>query len=128
MPETLLPDVTTEEDVKTLVDAFYELVVDDTMLGPIFTEIAGVDWDKHLPTMYRFWSSMLLGSATYKGQPFSPHAALSEHITPRHFERWIELFFTTIDSHFSGTIAETAKQRAQSIAYIFQSKLAAITL
>lgn len=121
--EPQLPDITTEDDVKKFVDEFYDLVVEDDLLRPIFVDIAQVDFSTHLPKMYQFWSSMLLGSGTYKGQPFPPHFVLREHITPEHFNRWVSLFVGTIDMYFRGPTAETAKQRANSIAWIFQNKL-----
>jgi hemoglobin len=118
-----LPDIKTETDVRAFVDDFYAKVTVDPMLGPIFNEIAGVDWAEHLPTMYRFWGSMLLGTRNYKGVPFPPHAALRAHITPAHFTRWLTLFTESIDKLFQGEMADTAKQRAMNIAFIFQSKL-----
>lgn len=126
MLETMLPDIKTEDDVVLFVDEFYAKVTKDNLLGPIFNDVAKVNWGDHLPTMYRFWSSMLLGSRTYKGAPFPAHAALRAHITPAHFSRWVELFHGTIDSLFQGEMADIAKQRALNIAFIFQSKLAMI--
>jgi len=123
MIETQLPDIESEQDVKTFVDDFYNRVSPDPLLGPIFNDIAAVDWDHHLPTMYSFWSAMLLGTKGYHGAPFPKHAALRAHITPAHFARWVELFIATIDTHFKGEMADTAKQRAMNIAFIFQSKL-----
>lgn len=118
-----LPDIATEADVRQFVDAFYDAVMQDDLLGPIFNDVAAVNWDEHLPTMYSFWSSILLGAATYKGAPFPAHWALKEHITREHFARWLALFERTIDSLFAGEMAEAAKQRAQNIAMVFQVKM-----
>ncbi len=63
-------DISTEEDIKTLVDSFYERVNSDELLSPIFNQMTQVNWDEHLPTMYQFWSSLLLRSNTYRGQPW----------------------------------------------------------
>ena len=51
-------DILTREDIKLLVDRFYDKVQSDPLLGPVFSH---VDWPHHLPIMYNFWSSMLLG-------------------------------------------------------------------
>ena len=118
-----LPDIVSEADVKKFVDAFYDQVMQDDLLGPVFNDIAGVNWDEHLPTMYSFWSSILLGAGTYKGAPFPAHWALKEHITREHFSRWLSLFEATIDSLFTGPMADAAKQRAQYIAMVFQVKM-----
>lgn len=124
---TTLPDITTRADVVRFVDDFYDLVVKDDLLGPIFVDIAAVDFDEHLPTMYQFWSSMLLGVREYSGLPFPPHWELRQHITTSHFTRWVTLFCGVIDTHFHGPTAETAKQRARNIAMIFQLKLGLIS-
>ena len=81
----VLADITTEADIKLLVDSFYDSVNQDELLGPIFNDIANVEWSLHLPTMYDFWSSVLFGTARYKGRPFPKHLALP--IGPAHFQR-----------------------------------------
>lgn len=114
------PQLSTPADIQQLVDAFYEKVRQDACLAPVF-DARIKDWSVHMPTMYRFWSSMLLGTGTYHGQPFDKHQSLP--ITALHFERWVTLFCQTVDEHFAGEKAEEAKFRAQSIAQIFQYKM-----
>lgn len=116
-------DILQAEDVKLLVDTFYEKVNRDGLLAPVFNERAMVDWESHLPKMYAFWGSILLDSNEYRGKPFDVHAKHKEHIYPEHFEQWLKLFFETLDELFEGEKAALAKQRAQSIAAIFQYKL-----
>ncbi|QNF33626.1 group III truncated hemoglobin [Adhaeribacter swui] len=116
-----LVDITTEDDIKTLVDRFYEKVNQDAMLSPIFNDFAKVDWEKHLPKMYQFWSSILLGTFTYAGQPFPKHAFLP--VNPTHFAQWLHLFYQTVNENFSGPIADEAKIRAANIARIFSNKI-----
>lgn len=114
-------DIISEENIKTLVDEFYGEVNKDDLLSPIFNNFAKVDWDHHLPIMYKFWGSLLLGSMSYKGSPFPKHLALP--IEKKHFDRWVLLFVKTIDDHFSGPIADDAKSRAMYIAQTFQYKM-----
>ncbi|GGK84613.1 group III truncated hemoglobin [Rufibacter glacialis] len=114
-------DIQTEEDIRLLVDTFYDNVNQDGLLGPVFNEVAKVNWEHHLPRMYEFWSTVLFGSTAYKGQPFPKHLALP--IERAHFTRWIALFTQTVDDLFAGTMAEQAKQKAASIANIFQMKM-----
>ena len=111
-------DILTREDIKLLVDRFYDKVQSDPLLGPVFSH---VDWPHHLPTMYNFWSSMLLGDQSYRGNPFQKHLPLA--IDGQHFEQWLKLFTETVDHHFSGEKAEEIKMRARSIAGIFQLRL-----
>ncbi|MEL6865707.1 MAG: group III truncated hemoglobin [Bacteroidota bacterium] len=114
-------DITDEEDVILMVDSFYQKVRVDDLLGPVFNDVAQVDWEVHLPKMYGFWNKLILGQPTYKGNPFAVHVPLPIHA--EHFDRWIQLFEQNINEHFTGAIAEHTKLRAQSIAHIFQSKL-----
>jgi hemoglobin len=111
-------DITSRNDIQTLVDNFYEKVKVDGLLGPVF---AGLDWPHHLPIMYNFWSSMLLGDQSYRGNPFEKHVRLA--ITTEHFSRWLQLFKETVDEYFIGEKADEVKMRADSIAGIFQLKM-----
>lgn len=114
-------DISAAEDVRTLVDSFYDKVTRDERLSPIFNDIAHVDWAAHLPVMYRFWESMLFGSGTYQGAPFPKHAVLP--LQKADFDRWLALFMETVDAHFRGPKAEEAKGRAASIADTFAQRM-----
>ena len=116
-------DIINKEDVKLLVDKFYEKVNKHALLSTIFNKVAQVNWEEHLPKMYAFWSSILLDTSEYRGQPFDKHAKHAAHITGDHFVEWLKLFHETIDEHFEGDKAKLAKTRADSIAAIFQYKL-----
>jgi hemoglobin len=60
----------TETTIRVLVDAFYARLRRDPTLGPIFTNaIAEGAWPAHLEKMYAFWSSVMLTSGRYKGNP-----------------------------------------------------------
>jgi len=118
---TNLCDLKTADDIRTLVDSFYEKVGRDELLAPVFNDFARVDWDTHLPTMYRFWESMLLGAGTYEGAPFPKHAVLP--VRKEHFARWLALFVEAVNSHFTGPKAEEAKGRAASIADTFAQRM-----
>ena|SRR5690349_13114688 len=111
-------DITSRADIQLLVDSFYSKVKVDPLIGPVF---AHLDWPKHLPTMYNFWSSMLLGDRSYDGNPFQKHIPLK--IGVEHFERWLQLFTATVDELFAGPVAADAKARAVSIAGLFQHRL-----
>lgn len=117
-------EIRTEEDIKMLVDTFYGKVNKDELLSPVFNNEAQVDWEEHLPKMYKFWGTQLIGSANYFGRPFPPHAAL--HIGQQHFQRWLQLFTETVDELFTGMSAHMAKQKARNIAVVFQYKLGLI--
>lgn len=111
-------DILTRKEVEQLVNQFYNRVRKDDLLAPIF---AHVDWPHHLPIMYNFWSSVLLGDMSYNGSPLSKHLRLS--LTADHFNRWLKLFLVTVDAEFIGPVAEEAKKRANTIATLFQHKM-----
>ena len=112
-------DITDRRDVACLVNVFYDRVRDDRLLGPIFDDVAHVDWATHLPRTYDFWESVLLpASLCSKGTPLVVHCALARHtpITAEAFDRWVTLFKTTVDDLFTGTMADHAKHSAVRIA------------
>ena len=117
-------DITRPEDVRRLVDAFYEKVRRDDVIGYIFNEVAKVDWPHHLPRMYAFWEFLLLGHDTYRGNPLEKHWPVHalEPFTAAHFERWVALFHAAVDDNFVGPKADDAKFRAFAIAETWKPK------
>lgn len=120
-------DIISRDDIVRLVDTFYGHVRADDILGPIFDDVAGVDWAGHLPKICAFWDAVLFGTAGFKGNPLAAHLQLAQ-LTPlgtREFGRWIELFHGTVDALFSGPMAEEAKARASRIAIVMQHHIIA---
>ncbi len=114
-------DILTIDDIRELVDRFYEKVRASELLGKIFDERIKDRWPEHLQKMYRFWQTVLLGEHTYYGAPFPPHAQLPVgHV---HFSKWLELFNVTVDELFAGDKAEEAKWRAARMAEVFAAKI-----
>jgi len=118
-----MADIQSESDIKLLVDSFYGKVRADDLLGPIFQEIIGDHWDKHLETMYKFWGMALFAQSGYSGNPLSKHLALP--IQQAHFNRWLHLFFTTLNEHFDGPVAGAAMKKAGLIARTFLTRITA---
>lgn len=114
-------EIETIEDIKLLVDTFYGRVREDEMLKDIFNEKIGNRWPEHLEKMYRFWQTVLLEEHTYYGSPFLPHAQLP--VEKEHFNRWIELFYGTVDDLFTGDKAARAKWQGERMAEMFHSKI-----
>lgn len=114
-------DILTLEDIKLLVDAFYDKVKINGLLGPVFNQKIQDRWAVHLEKMYRFWQTVLLGEHTYFGSPFPPHAQLP--VGHEHFLKWMELFNETVDELFTGEKAEEAKWRAGKMAELFEFKI-----
>jgi len=118
-------DIQNREDIILLVDAFYKEVQKNDKIGPVFIEVAKVNWSLHLPKMYDFWESILFGTAVYKGSPMLTHFRLKEKTALREeeFSEWKNTFFATVDLLFEGENARLIKQKAQSIADLMHFKL-----
>jgi len=122
-------DIATRSDIEQLVNSFYSKVQNDDVIGPIFNDIAKVDWEHHLPKMYEFFETIILGQKGFKGNPMETHFTLNQQfpLQPQHFERWKSLFFATVDEHFEGDTANAAKQKATSIADLMLFKISSFT-
>jgi hemoglobin len=118
-------DINDRNDIMLLVDTFYKNVALNKEIGPIFTDVAKVDWIHHLPKMYDFWESILFGKAVYKGNPMLTHFALNEQtpLQSEQFNMWKNLFFQTADDLFIGSNAALIKQKTQSIADLMHFKI-----
>ncbi len=109
-----VPALCTEDEVSALVHAFYARVRRDEVLGPIFDRHID-DWDHHLAKLVDFWSSLLLRSGRYSGNPMQAHAALPE-LGADLFERWLGLFGEVAEAQANPRMAAQARALAARIA------------
>lgn len=114
-------DIKNNDDIKTMVDTFYDCIRGDKLLGPIFNSVIKDNWPVHLQKMYGFWQSILFNTQTYGGSAFEPHGKLP--IGKEHFRQWLQLFEENMDKQFEGVKAEEAKLRARKIGEIFYYKI-----
>ncbi|OHT19378.1 group III truncated hemoglobin [Edaphosphingomonas haloaromaticamans] len=108
-----------DEGLKALVDAFYARVRADGALGPIFND-AIADWPEHLDKLAAFWSSVMLTSGRYKGQPVPAHMKHKDRIAPALFGRWLELWAQTTEELMTPGAAVALQDRAARIAQSLQ--------
>ena len=94
----------TEPQIRSLVHAFYERVRGDEVLGPVFESRLAGRWEPHLAKMCDFWSSVLLATGRFRGNPVQAHRTIPG-ISPQHFDRWIELFDSTASEVLPAPIA-----------------------
>lgn len=111
-----------EAGLTTLVEAFYARVRADAQLGPIFNDAIG-DWPEHLEKLAAFWSSVMLTSGRYKGQPVPAHVKHKSRITPALFDRWLALWAETTDALMAPPAAAALQDRARRIAQSLQLAL-----
>src|SRR5688572_25981599 len=78
----IMRDIETREDIREVVTDFYKKAVDDELIGYIFTDVAEIDLEHHLPIITDFWEMLLLGTvnfqAKYRRSPMQIHHALNE--------------------------------------------------
>lgn len=110
-------DIRHRKDIEKLVNSFYDKVKTDEVIGYLFTDVAQVNWELHLPKMYDFWENILFFSANYEGNPMLKHKELHQKstMTKTHFDHWNLLFIQTVDELFQGKKAEEIKNRALNI-------------
>ena len=108
-------DQVTEHGIRQLVDGFYVKVRADPELAPIFARAIPGDWQPHLTKMYGFWSSVMLTTGRYKGNPVAKHLVIPG-VTPELFERWLALFDATCSELFYDTTSDLFRIKAERIA------------
>jgi hemoglobin len=120
-------DIDTRADCEALVRAFYGKALADPVIGWLFTDVARLDVEAHVPQISSFWETVLLGTRSYGGTPFEPHARLHVKAPLRagHFGRWLALWSETVDELFAGERAELAKAHALRVAQAFHRRLQA---
>jgi hemoglobin len=118
-------DLDTPEKIAEMVRRFYADVAQDDLLGPMFNEVARVDWSEHLPKLAAFWCRALLGVPGYQGNPFRAHLLVhaQREFTPAHFERWLTLFHETIELGWTGPNAQRARDLADNVARVHSHQL-----
>lgn len=119
-------DLTSRADVERLVVEFYRRAFADPLIGPIFTDIARMDLEAHLPIMCDFWETVLFRAGRYRRNALQVHRDLHAQapLLPEHFERWLQLWNGTVDDLFAGEKAELAKLQADRVAGSIGRRLA----
>jgi hemoglobin len=117
-------DIRNRKDIEKLVNAFYNKIKTDAVIGYLFTDVAHVNWEEHLPKMYDFWENILFCTGNYNGNPMMRHKELHEKspMTEVHFKHWTTLFTETVDKLFEGSKAEEIKSRAINISLVMMYK------
>ena len=104
-----------EAGLERLVHAFYARVREDAELGPVFND-AIADWPEHLDKLTAFWSSVMLTTGRYKGQPVPAHRKHRERINPALFDRWLALWGETARELMAPEAAPALEAKAARIA------------
>ena len=118
-------DIQTRGDLVILLNDFYSKAIHDSLIGHFFTEVIPIDLETHIPVITDFWESILLNGTDYSRNAVLPHMHINKlsAMEKKHFDRWLLLFTESVNNHFHGPVAETAKQRALSISTVIQIRI-----
>lgn len=117
-PPESLSGLISQDSIRQLLASFYARVRRDPVLGPVFARAVGTtdaDWAPHLERLSEFWSSVMLRTGTYHGDPFSVHRRLPG-LEPAMFDRWLTLFGEACAELFEPDLANAFRARAERIA------------
>jgi hemoglobin len=110
----------TEQLIRKVMYAFYGKVRSDAVLGPIFTNAIGSDWDDHIERIISFWNAATRLRPGYEGKRFMPAHLQHKSIRTEHLPRWRALFRETAREHCSplqsAALVEIAERMAENIA------------
>ncbi len=115
-------EIIDENRLRLLVEAFYAEVRADEELGPIFNDAID-DWPSHLARLTDFWTSVILGSGRYKGQPVPAHLKHKDRMSPELFERWLGIWARTTETMVEPAAANALQIKARRIAQSLQLAL-----
>lgn len=119
-----MPDATAieEREIEIIIPVFYARVRRDPLIGPVFNDAID-DWDHHLGKLVAFWSSIMLTSGRYKGNPTAAHLKHKLRLEPRMFDRWLALWREVTSELVPGPRAEALQEKADRIAQSLQLAL-----
>ena len=122
-----LPDLDGRENIDAMVHGFYQRLLKDPVMAPVFLEVAGIDLQQHLPTICQYWYKMLLGEQDYQRHMMAKHLALDdrEPLTGEHHERWLGHFMANLEGRFAGPMTDRARLIAQRVMHNLYMQLSA---
>jgi hemoglobin len=122
-------ELDTRSEIHDLVVGFYREIVFDDLLGPVFGEVAEVDWPVHIPKLIDYWCRVLLREPGYDGYILDAHQCVHglEPLRIEHFDRWYTLWAATVDERWTGQLAETAKRHAARTGTVLARHLLDVT-
>ena len=117
-----MKDIENRQDIEKVLNLFYEKALEDELIGYLFKDVAKLNLVEPLPIIADFWEMMLFQTVNFQSKygrsPMKKHIELNdkEPLISEHFNRWLNIFFQTIDENFAGEKADLAKYRAKAIA------------
>ncbi len=112
-----LPDLDNPEQISRFVHLFYDRLLSDNRIAPLFLDTANIDLHQHLPTISLYWQKMLLGHREYQNNTMAKHRALNplQTFDELHYQVWLEHFLCTTETHFQGPYTSKARNIAINV-------------
>jgi len=120
-----MKDIETRVDLELLLRAFYNRLLSDNSISYMFTDVAKINLEEHLPHITDFWEQSLFYTGNYRKNVLQIHQNLNskEKLTEAHFTIWLSNFNDTVDAMFKGENSDKIKTRALSIATVMKIKI-----
>ncbi len=111
-------DVLERADIEDIVTRFYQVMLKDPIVGFIFTDVAKIQLEEHLPIIVDFWSDVVFKQRSYHGNTLQKHLDIHQKmpLRPGHFTRWLYLFDKAVSDHHQGGNASLMIERAELVA------------
>jgi hemoglobin len=118
-------DIQNRQDIDKMMRHFYDKLLADEVMAPIFEKVIARGLDHHFDTLVDFWDNILFYTGAYKDNAMIKHVQLNEWypLEKKHFEKWLGHFDNSVDEMFEGEKAEIAKSRAKQIAIVMEMKV-----
>lgn len=114
---TQKPDLDNAKHITQMVHRFYDKLLADELMAPLFLEVAQIDLKAHLPTISLYWQKMLLGDKQYNNNTMAKHRDIN-HKQPfqlEHYDTWLNYFLLTLETHFAGPFTDKAIRIATNV-------------
>ena len=95
---------------------FYGKVRQDAMLGPIFENAIGGNWDRHIEKVILFWTTATRLDTGYKARNFMPAHMRHASIGAEQLSRWLSLFQETLAERCTREASEVLVDIAERMA------------
>lgn len=112
-----LPDLDSPQNIDIFVASFYEKLLSDDVMAPLFLRDAGIEVTTHLSTISLYWQKMLWGDKQYATNMMSKHRAIhaKSGFTVEHYDRWLGYFEQTVRGSFAGEYSDKALRIANAV-------------
>ena len=118
-------DLDTPQNIDSFVASFYDKLLKDDIMAPIFLRDANIDVSAHLPTISLYWQKMLWGDRQYNTNMMKKHRAVNvkKRFKTIHYQRWLGYFEQTAKESFAGEYTEKALRIANAVIHNMESRM-----